>query len=125
MTESALNDELRYLLLKELEQNPTMSQRELAKTVGISLGKTNYCLKALIAAGWVKAGNFAKSENKAGYAYLLTPKGFSEKADVTLRFLTKKQRQYDQLKRDIAELQNEVSSSKNETVCETTDESLG
>jgi EPS-associated MarR family transcriptional regulator len=108
MTESVLSDELRYTLLKELEQNPNMSQCELAKTVGISLGKTNYCLKALVAAGWIKAGNFAKSENKSGYAYLLTPKGFSEKADVTLRFLSKKQRQYEQLQVEIAHLRKEV-----------------
>jgi len=108
MTEPVLSDEIRYLLLKELEQNPNVSQRELAKTVGISLGKTNYCLKALIAAGWVKAGNFAKSENKAGYAYFLTPKGFGEKAEVTLRFLADKQRQYGVLEEEIMALQNEV-----------------
>ena len=108
MTEPVLSDEIRYLLLKELEQNPNVSQRELAKTVGISLGKTNYCLKALIAAGWVKAGNFAKSENKAGYAYFLTPKGFAEKAEVTLRFLDNKQRQYEVLEQEIMVLKKEV-----------------
>lgn len=115
MTESALSDELRYTLLKELEMNPNLTQRELAKTVGISLGKANYCLKALVGAGWVKAGNFAKSDNKAGYAYFLTPKGFSEKAEVTLRFLANKQLQYEALEREITELKKEVLEKLRET----------
>jgi len=108
MIEPALSDELRYALLKELEKNPNLSQRELASVVGMSLGKTNYCIKALVKAGWIKAGNFAKSENKAGYAYFLTAKGFSEKAAVTLRFLIKKQHQYNALEQEISELKNEI-----------------
>lgn len=105
-----LPDELRYQILKELESNPSVSQRELARLVGISLGKTNYCLKALVGAGWVKAGNFAKSENKINYAYVLTPKGLSEKAAVTVRFLKKKQAQYEQLEQEIVELKIEAST---------------
>ncbi len=105
-----LSDDLRYQLLKELDTNPDISQRELAKSVGISLGKTNYCLKALVEAGWVKAGNFARSENKMNYAYALTPKGLSEKAAVTVRFLKKKQTQYEQLEQEIVELKKEAST---------------
>lgn len=105
-----LPDELRYQILKELESNPSVSQRELARLVGISLGKTNYCLKALVGAGWVKAGNFAKSENKMNYAYVLTPKGISEKAAVTIRFLKKKQAQYEQLEQEIVELKIEANT---------------
>ncbi len=108
MTNSVLPDELRYQLLKELESNPGVSQRELAKIVGVSLGKTNYCLKALIEAGWVKAGNFARSDNKMNYAYLLTPVGLTEKAAVTVRFLRKKQVQYKQLEQEIAQLKKEA-----------------
>lgn len=105
-----LPDELRYQILKELESNPNISQRELAKLVGISLGKTNYCIKAIVGAGWVKAGNFARSENKMNYAYVLTPKGLIEKAAVTIRFLKKKQAQYEQLEQEIDELKIEAST---------------
>lgn len=108
MTESALSDELRYQLLKELEKNPNISQRELASSIGLSLGKTNYCLKALVEAGWVKVGNFARSANKLNYVYVLTPKGFTEKAAVTIRFLDAKRRQHESLKNEIALLQREV-----------------
>ncbi len=107
-----LSDDLRYQLLKELDTNPDISQRELAKSVGISLGKTNYCLKALVEAGWVKAGNFARSENKINYAYVLTPKGLSEKTAVTVRFLKKKQTQYEQLEQEIVELKKEANTLK-------------
>jgi len=108
MPETTLPDELRYQLLKQLEKNPEISQRALAKAVGISLGKTNYCLKALVEAGWVKAGNFARSEQKLNYAYLLTPKGLSEKAEVTVRFLKRKQMQYEKLEHEIASLKKEA-----------------
>ncbi|MFL0802351.1 MAG: MarR family EPS-associated transcriptional regulator [Agarilytica sp.] len=110
-----LPDDLRYQLLKELDSNPEINQRELAKIVGISLGKTNYCLKALVGAGWVKAGNFARSENKMNYAYVLTPKGLSEKAAVTVRFLKKKQDQYEKLEREIDELKVEANSLRSKS----------
>jgi len=108
MTEKILSDELRYQLLKQLELNPEISQRELSRVVGISLGKTNYCLRALIEAGWVKVGNFATSEHQLNYVYLLTPKGLSEKADVTVRFLQRKQLQYERLELEIAMLKTEA-----------------
>ena len=85
-----------------------MSQRQLASELGISLGKTNYCLKALIDKGLVKAGNFRRNPNKLQYGYLLTPKGFEEKAKGTLRFLKKKQQEYEQLQREIEMLREEA-----------------
>lgn len=106
---SHLNDELRYQLLKKLEHNPSMTQRELAEEMGMSLGKANYCLKALIEKGWVKAGNFRRNKNKLGYAYLLTPKGLEEKARVTLSFLKRKQAEYDMLKEELKTLRQEAS----------------
>lgn len=108
MPETILSDELRYQLLKELEENPDISQRQLASMMDVSLGKTNYCLKALVDAGWVKVGNFARSNRKLNYAYVLTPKGLSEKAAVTVRFLKKKQNQYEQLEKEIGLLKKEA-----------------
>jgi len=108
MPEPAISDELLYTLLKQIAHNPEISQRELAKLLRVSLGKTNYCLKALVEAGWVKAGNFAKSSCKLNYAYVLTPRGVKEKAAVTLRFLKQKQEQYESLKKEIENLQQEA-----------------
>lgn len=104
-----LTDELRYQLLRRLEQNPALTQRELAKELGVSLGKANYCLKALIEKGWVKVGNFRHNQSKLGYAYLLTPKGLEEKAIVTLLFLRRKQREYNALVAELEELHQEVA----------------
>ena len=105
---SVLSDENRYQLLKVLEENPEMSQRQIAAALGVSLGKVNFCLRALIEIGSVKVSNFSRSPNKKAYVYLLTPKGIEEKAKVTLRFLAKKQNEYEELKREINELKNEV-----------------
>ncbi|MDF1584437.1 MAG: MarR family EPS-associated transcriptional regulator [Methyloprofundus sp.] len=103
-----LTDEYRYKILKLLEENPEISQRELAKTLGISLGKTNYCLKALIEVGILKADNFRNSKNKLAYMYLLTPKGIEEKAKITSRFLNNKLQEYEKLQAEIAELKVEA-----------------
>jgi len=103
-----MDDSLRYSLLKLLAENPHLSQRELAKELGISLGMTNYCLRALIDKGLVKAGNFKNSRSKAAYLYKLTPKGIEEKARVTYRFLKQKQREYEELKQEIERLRQEV-----------------
>jgi len=110
MASPPLSDELRYQLLKAITQNPEISQRELASMVGVSLGKTNYCLQALIEAGLVKAGNFARSNHKLNYAYILTPKGMAEKTAVTIRFLKKKQMQYEQLSKEIELLKCEAKN---------------
>lgn len=102
-----LNDETRYHLLKELQSSPDMSQRELAGKLGISLGKVNYCLRALIEKGWVKAINFKSSPNKARYLYQLTPTGLEEKAQLTMRFLKIKQAEFEAMKAEINALQQE------------------
>ena len=96
--------------LKVLEKNPELSQRQLAKELGVSLGKTHYILNSLIDVGLVKVDNFRRSDNKLGYAYLLTPRGFVEKATVTKRFLSRKQREYKELEQQIADLTKEVES---------------
>ena len=102
------NQELEYRALKILEQQPDLTQRQLAEELGISLGKTHYLVKSLIDVGWVKLDNFQKSDNKWGYAYLLTPMGIAEKAAITARFLVRKQREYNELQQEIAHLQEEV-----------------
>ena len=104
-----LSDENRYKLLKLLESNPDLNQRQVAQTLGISLGKTNYCLKALVERGWVKVDNFRRSNNKGNYAYFLTPKGLEEKARVTLRFLNHKQNEFLQLQQEIEQLRMEAA----------------
>ena len=103
-----VDQELEYRALKILEQQPDLTQRQLAEELGVSLGKTHYLVKSLIDVGWVKLDNFQRSDNKWGYAYLLTPKGIVEKATITARFLVRKQREYTQLQQEITELQEEV-----------------
>ena len=100
--------ELEYRALKILERQPDLTQRQLSEALGVSLGKTNYLLKSLIDVGWVKLDNFQKSDNKWGYAYLLTPIGVAEKAAITVRFLKRKKQEYDDLQIEIALLQKEV-----------------
>jgi EPS-associated MarR family transcriptional regulator len=102
------DDNTSYGLLKTLEGNPGLSQRDLAKHLGVSLGKVNYCLNALIEKGCLKVNNFRNSENKMAYAYLLTPHGVEEKARITVRFLKYKMQEYEQLRAEINELQREA-----------------
>ncbi|CAG0962874.1 hypothetical protein MTYP_00827 [Methylophilaceae bacterium] len=102
-----LTDEYRYKILKMVESNPAISQRELAKALGISLGKANFCLKALIDVGLVKATNFRNSKNKLAYMYLLTPSGIEAKASITLQFLKHKLKEYEALQLEIDELRQE------------------
>lgn len=104
-----IDQELEYKTLKLLAQNSDVTQRELAKALGVSLGKTHYLVKSLIDVGWVKLHNFRKSNNKLGYAYLLTPTGIIEKSMITARFLSKKQTEYNELRLEIEQLQEEVS----------------
>ena len=96
-------------LLRLLESKPNLSQRALARELGISLGKINYCLNALIDKGWIKVKNFRNSDNKLGYVYLLTPRGIENKASITVRFLRRKVDEYEALKREIALLEREVA----------------
>ncbi len=103
-----MQDEITYKLLKSIDENPAQSQRELSRQMGISLGKINYCLKALKDKGWVKAKNFSQNPNKVGYFYLLTPSGAEEKARVTVRFLKRKMQEYEEIKQQIRVLQREA-----------------
>ena len=107
-----VDQELEYRALKILEQQPDLTQRQLAEQLGVSLGKAHYLVKALIDVGWVKLGNFQRSDNKWGYAYLLTPMGIVEKAAITARFLLRKQREYTQLQQEITQLQEEVGQQQ-------------
>ncbi len=104
--------EIDLKLLKLLEENPSLSQRQLAARLGISLGKTNYCLKALKDKGLVKWGNFSNNPHKLQYMHLLTPKGISQKLSLTIHFIECKQAEYERLKLEIASLQAEIGWQK-------------
>src|SRR5262245_29844157 len=107
-----LTDEYRYRILKLLEADPHASQRRIADELGISLGRVNYCLQALIQKGLVKVNNFRNNANKRTYLYLLTPKGIDEKARVTVRFLKVKLKEYEALKGELQELEREAELSR-------------
>ena len=96
-----------YIILKILKDNPKMTQRQLSKELGLSLGKTNYVIHALIDKGWMKLSNFKRSDNKLGYLYLLTPEGVTEKAILAQNFLIRKSEEYNRLKEEIEILKNE------------------
>ena len=96
--------------MRALQNNPDMTQRELAEALGVSVGGLNYCLKALIDKGWVKMQNFSHSKNKFGYVYILTPRGIAEKGKLTKRFLQRKMAEYDEIKNEIDSLQSEMNS---------------
>ncbi len=106
------DDTTSYGLLKTLEDNPSLSQRDLAKQLGVSLGKVNFCLNALVAKGFLKVNNFRNSDNKMAYAYLLTPHGVEQKARMTVEFLQIKIREYEKLSAEIAELKREAEEIK-------------
>lgn len=104
-----LSDEMRYKLLRLLETHPEMSQRDVARELDISLGRVNFCLKALVHKGWIKATSFKNSQNKAAYMYLLTPRGIQAKSRLTVRFLRAKVREYESLRTEIEEIRREVA----------------
>jgi EPS-associated MarR family transcriptional regulator len=106
-----LSDADRYRILKRLEANPEISQRALAEDLGISLGKINYCLNALIERGMLKVENFRNNKHKRAYMYYLTPRGIEEKARVTLSFLSARVAEVEALDREIAELRKEVGKT--------------
>jgi EPS-associated MarR family transcriptional regulator len=107
--EGNVSQKLTLQLMTHVEQNPQDTQRAIASELGVSLGSVNYCIKALIKKGFLKVENFRKSSNKLGYAYLLTPSGIGEKANLTVSFLRRKQQEYNRLEREIAELKEEVA----------------
>jgi EPS-associated MarR family transcriptional regulator len=102
------NDDLDLHLLRQLESQPAASQRNLARRLGVSVGKINYCLRALVDRGWVKANNFRRSDNKLAYAYLLTPQGMAGKLRLTASFLRRKEHEFEQLQLQIALLRREL-----------------
>ena len=110
---SPMSSDIHFKLLDILEKNPELSQRLLSRELGISLGSINYCIRALVEKGQVKAQNFKKNSNKIGYVYLLTPKGISEKINMTKNFLTKRIEEYEQLRVEINQLKNDIRSPHN------------
>ncbi|MGR8934979.1 MAG: MarR family EPS-associated transcriptional regulator [Gammaproteobacteria bacterium] len=113
MLSKFMQEETHLRVLRILQSNPEITQRELAAQLGISLGKVNYCLKALIDKGWIKANNFKNNNNKAAYAYLLTPRGLEEKGRITVAFLKRKITEYELLKQEIEQLHEEVAAAEN------------
>jgi EPS-associated MarR family transcriptional regulator len=109
-----LQEDTYFRVMRILEENPDLTQRELAEKLGISVGGLNYCLKALMEKGLVKMKNFANSKNKFGYVYVLTPTGIAEKATITHRFLRRKMNEYEALKAEIEALRSEVEKSGGE-----------
>lgn len=103
-------EEINLQLLRQLELEPHLNQRNLAERLGLSLGKANYCLRALVGKGLIKISNFRRSDNKLAYAYLLTPTGLQEKTRLTIAFLKRKQKEYEQLQVEIAQLRAEVET---------------
>ena len=103
-----MTNDVHYKLMRLLNEHPEMSQRDIARELGVSLGKVNYCLRSLIKMGWIKATNFTNSQNKAAYMYVLTPRGIEQKAGLTLQFLQARMREYEALRAEIKQIRREV-----------------
>lgn len=115
MPESPIDLDTRFRLLSALERDPHASQRTLSREVGLSLGKTNYCIRALVGKGWIKVGNFQRSSNKKRYLYKLTPSGLSEKARIAHRFLKRKVAEHQALAEEIERLRGEMGARKSDS----------
>lgn len=111
-THPASPEAWRLQVLKLLQADPTLSQRQLAERLGVSLGKANYCLRALVEKGLVKLGNFGRNPNKRQYAYVLTPAGMEEKTRITLAFLRRKEAEFEAIRREIDTLKAELAPIK-------------
>lgn len=107
---SGFQEDIQYELLRRLYQTPELSQRALARELGVSLGSINYCLQALVEKGWIKMQNFSQSERKLRYAYLLTPAGIFQKSKLTTDFLKRKMAEYEMLQKEIEQLKAEIGS---------------
>ncbi len=118
--QAKIQEDTNYRVMRLLEENPDMTQRELAKQLGVSVGGLNYCLKALMEKGLVKMNNFAHSKNKFGYVYVLTPRGIKEKAKLTSDFLQRKMEEYEALKAEIEALKAEVGEDESTSLQKTT-----
>jgi len=108
---SQLQEDTYFRVLRMLQDNPDLTQRDIAERLGVSTSGMNYCLNALIDKGWVKAQNFSQSKNKFGYIYVLTPQGIVEKVTLTGRFLKRKQAEYEALKAEIEGLTQELDNT--------------
>ena len=111
-------EDTHYRVLALLERSPDISQRELARELGISLGGVNYALRALIEKGMLKAQNFSSSDKKLAYAYILTPKGLAEKSLLTARFLRRKMDEYEALRAEIESLQHDLHDQRQSSMFE-------
>ncbi|NBX55381.1 MAG: MarR family EPS-associated transcriptional regulator [Betaproteobacteria bacterium] len=109
--QAQIQEDTNFRVLRILQENPDLTQRELAEKLGVSVGGLNYCLKALMDKGWVKMQNFHQSKNKFKYVYLLTPQGVSERMALTSRFLQRKMAEYEALKAEIDSLRVEAGSN--------------
>ncbi len=112
--QAKIQEDTYFRVMRILQDNPDLTQRELAEKLGISVGGLNYCLKALMEKGLVKMKNFANSKNKFGYVYVLTPTGMAEKTAITQRFLQRKMDEYEVLKAEIEALRSEVEKTGGE-----------
>ncbi len=110
---SQLQEDTYFRVLRMLEGNPDLTQREIAQSLGLSTSGLNYCLKALIDKGWVKMQNFSQSKNKFGYIYVLTPLGISQKITLAASFLVRKMKEYEELKTEIDEVRAELVTLSN------------
>jgi len=110
--QSKQQEDTYFRVMRLLQDNPDLTQRELAEKLGVSVGGLNYCLKALMEKGWVKMQNFSQSKNKFGYVYILTPKGIAQKAALTSRFLKRKMEEYEALKAEIEALKAEKNEGR-------------
>jgi EPS-associated MarR family transcriptional regulator len=106
------HDDVAVELLRLIEAHPDYSQRQLARELGVSLGKTHYLLKALLGKGWVKAQNFQRSDHKLGYLYVLTPSGIRKRLDLTQAFLARKEREFVRLRTQIAALRKDLAEQR-------------
>ena len=109
---AGFQEEIQFEVLRRLHQSPEVSQRTLARELGISLGSINFCFQALMEKGWIKVQNFSQSKHKLGYAYLLTPHGLSEKSKLTAKFLKRKVAEYEILQFEIDLLKSEVTKDQ-------------
>lgn len=116
--QAKLQEDTYFRVMRILQENPDLTQRELAERLGISVGGLNYCLKALVEKGLVKMKNFANAKNKFGYVYVLTPSGMAEKASITHRFLKRKMEEYDALKAEIEALKSECAIQETASIQE-------
>jgi EPS-associated MarR family transcriptional regulator len=106
------SEETRYKVMRLLESNPRLSQRDVARELGISLGRVNFCVRALIERGWIKASNFKNSRNKVAYMYVLTPRGIEAKATLAMRFLVDKMTEYEKLRVEIEQIRREAQGNR-------------